>query len=90
MKECYIRGMGQLKHQTKSVSPSNKLGYFFLKRRKELGLPSEVVASYLEIPVKTLALYEDGVTLIPLHHVYALSNCLNIAPDEIVKVTKNL
>ena len=48
---------------------------------------SQAVAAYLEtISVEIYRDYEDGNKPIPLAHVYAISNFLNIPPSLILEV----
>jgi transcriptional regulator with XRE-family HTH domain len=73
------------KRATKLSSQSAQLGKFFRDERLKAGLSSETVSSYLNIPQDVLEVYEQGLSTIPLNHIYALSNCLNISPELVVK-----
>jgi transcriptional regulator with XRE-family HTH domain len=61
------------------------IGPFFKSRRLHIGLSQADVARYLgHISTVTLELYEKGRKRVPLQDVYALANCLNVAPDLVI------
>ncbi len=53
------------------------------QKRMESRLTEAAVASYVGISPIVLAAYEAGIRRIPMNHLYALSNCLNISPAAI-------
>jgi transcriptional regulator with XRE-family HTH domain len=63
----------------------SSLGSFIRQRRVESGLTLEEVATYLEISVEAVVRYEEDKKQIPLNHLYALSNCLNISAELILR-----
>ncbi len=65
---------------------TRKLADLIRSARIQSGQTEEAVAKYVGIPVSTLRAYEAATKSIPLSHVYALSNCLNISPDVIVQL----
>jgi hypothetical protein len=65
---------------------SKTLGSFFKSKRLEAGIAIEAVAEYLEVSPLEFEAYESGVKSIPLNRVYALSNFLNISPEEITRM----
>lgn len=69
-------------------APSARLGRLFKKRRIAEGLTQKQVAGYLgSVSLKTYRNYELGRDRMPLSHIYALSNRLNIDPREIYTLT---
>ncbi len=66
-------------------TPSRELGALFRDQRKLAGLTEKEVANYLgDISIVTLRAYESGTQPIPLSHIHALSNCLNISPKVLI------
>ncbi len=65
-------------------------GRFFRERRIRALLTEEEVSNYLGVSVQMLRAYELGLSPIPLDNVYALSNCLNIPPDEVMELFHQL
>jgi transcriptional regulator with XRE-family HTH domain len=67
--------------------PNPAIGEFIRQSREEAGLTEAAVVDYLgDISVETLKAYECGERSIPLNHLYALSNCLNVSPSAIVSL----
>jgi transcriptional regulator with XRE-family HTH domain len=60
------------------------LGSFLRQKRLESGLTLEEVSRYLQVSV-VVTRYEENKKDIPMHHIYALSNCLNVPADLILK-----
>ena len=72
-------------------SINEAMGAFFRYKRLAAGISEKQVCHYLGLPSEmTLRSYEAGKASIPLNQMYALSNCLNIAPDEIMDLMHNL
>jgi transcriptional regulator with XRE-family HTH domain len=70
---------------------SAAVGHFFSQKRREAGLSESEVVAYLEdVTVETLKRYESGELKIPLNHIYALSNCLNVAPREVMEIIEKV
>lgn len=62
---------------------NESLGVFLKNKRVLSKISKTVVCNYLMIDSEeVLDAYESGTKTIPLKHVYALSNCLNISPEE--------
>lgn len=80
--------------QKKSVQVSSrlnqnlKLAALIRNARLDAQLSEETVAQYVGVSISTLKAYETATKSIPLSHVYALSNCLNISPDVIVQLLR--
>jgi transcriptional regulator with XRE-family HTH domain len=68
--------------------PTVQLAMLFKEARLSQKLRIEQVAEYLSISNETASLYENGHKAIPLYHIYALANCLNVAPNRILSITK--
>lgn len=80
----------QERNSAKKTSVSQELGLLFKNQRLNMSMPEEQVASYLGISKETLLAYESGTRTIPLTHIYALSNCLNIDPKAVLKLINKL
>lgn len=65
-------------------SPRTDLARLICNTRVAAGLPLHDVANYVGVTVELLERFEAGVQSIPLHHVYALANCLNISPRDVL------
>jgi transcriptional regulator with XRE-family HTH domain len=68
----------------------HEFGIFLQQKRASAGLSEAEVAQYLGATVPILLGYESGEKAIPLNRIYALANCLNISPEEIVKKISTL
>ena len=77
-------------HRSFSMEQQIKCGIFLKSKRLLAKRSKKEVADYLEISPKNVQDYEAGILKIPLNHVRALSNCLNIPPDEIIEVFNGL
>ena len=71
------------------TSPSQRIGMFFHDERLKASLSGEEVALYLGVSTETLSAYESGQKRIPMVHICALSNCLNIEPEMVLKLIKH-
>ncbi len=69
-------------------NPSILIGKLFEAKRTELGISTAEVAKYVSIPVDILVLYENGEQMIPLVHVYGISNFLGVSPRLIMDVVE--
>lgn len=78
------RALNKSKKSPKTTSTA--LGPYMKKKRLAAGMSLQKVAAYLEVSVKEIEQYEAGKKSIPLNRVYALSNCLNISPDEVTRL----
>lgn len=68
-------------------SPSAELGNLFREHRRINRLSLETVSRYMgDVAPSTLDQYEKGQKTIPLSDIYALANCLNIAPTIILNL----
>lgn len=68
-------------------SISARLGKLFREKRLAAGLTEADAAAYLEsVSLRTYQLYESGEKSIPLSHIYALSNCLNVDPKVVFDI----
>lgn len=63
-----------------------EIGLFLRHYRELAGLDLAQVAQLIEIEPAELSRYEAGELNIPLDYVFALSNVLNIPPEEVVRV----
>lgn len=68
----------------------SRLGEFFKSHRLTSGLSVEEVAQLLELETSVYAGYEDGLHSMPLEDVFALTNLLNIAPEEVMDLVHEL
>lgn len=71
--------------ETRTKTVSSAIGTLIRDARVSAKMSKECVAKYLEISPSILDAYESGARSIPLSHIYALSNCLNISPAVILK-----
>lgn len=63
------------------------LGELFKESRVRAGRSELYVVSYLgNISIETYREYEDGKRTIPKIQAYAISNCLGIPPDLVLKL----
>jgi transcriptional regulator with XRE-family HTH domain len=71
-----------LKNATMPSSPliSAHLAKMVRDARLAAQMSIHEVAGYLGVSEDVLARFETGKQPIPLHHVFALANCLNISP----------
>jgi transcriptional regulator with XRE-family HTH domain len=70
---------------------SAKIGKFFHERRLAAGLSLETVAIELSLEVSAdLQAYENGQKAIPLDEIFALTNILNIPPDDVIDLIHGL
>lgn len=65
-------------------------GRFFRQKRLDAAISQETIADYLGITVREVVLFESGKKSIPLHFAFALSNCLNIPPEELLSLFHEL
>jgi transcriptional regulator with XRE-family HTH domain len=64
----------------------HNLGQFFRESRINSGLSIEELSGRLgDIDAQTLHSYESSETPIPLEDVYALTNTLNLSPEEVLR-----
>ena len=67
-----------------------RIAAFFRKRRGESGLSLEIVARELGYEDSSIvAEYEAGTRDIPLEDIFALTNLLNIAPEDVMSLVHN-
>ena len=60
---------------------------FFRTKREESGRSREEIAEDIGLEsVAALAAYEDGTEPIPLDDIFALTNVLNIAPEDVLSL----
>jgi len=70
---------------------SAELGLLFHEVRKSCGMSLETVSRYMgNVTPDRINQYEKGLMEIPLCDIYALANCLNIPPDNILKLIEKL
>ena len=69
---------------------AQELGQFFRNRRIEAGLTLNQVSRELEISTQTLLQYENGEQTVPCEDIFALANCLNIPPEDLLTEIHNL
>lgn len=74
--------------QSQELVLTRNLGKFLQRQRLQASKSKQEVASYLNVTPETLSAYENGTRQIPLQDIYALSNCLNIDPDLILRLLK--
>lgn len=65
---------------------SAEIGKMVREKRNETGLQLKEVAKYIGVSPLVLEAYESGVKRIPMNHIYALSNCLDISPAKIMRL----
>ena len=64
-----------------------RIAAFFRERRLASGLSLEQVATSIEhVEVSELEGYEAGISPIPLDLIFALTNVLNIAPEDVMNL----
>jgi transcriptional regulator with XRE-family HTH domain len=74
-----------------AASAIAEIGALFKGKRIEAGISEREVADYLGgLSLKTLHLYESGRKAIPLSHIFALSNCLNVSPRVISELVSKI
>jgi transcriptional regulator with XRE-family HTH domain len=69
----------------------SKIAAFFHDHRIAAGLDQAKVALELGLPsVSVLEDYESGKKAIPLYEIFALTNILNIPPEEVLDLVQEL
>jgi transcriptional regulator with XRE-family HTH domain len=81
-------------HKT-ALSPNEherlvRLGDFFKAYRLKSGLSIDEVAQLLDLKPAVYVGYEEGRQSMPLEDVFALTNLLNIAPEEVMDLVHGL
>jgi transcriptional regulator with XRE-family HTH domain len=89
--------------KTQNVSPAlaaspeseadrrSKIGSFFRARRLSANLSPETVAQELELESATVLLaYESGRASMPVDDIFALTNLLNIPPEDVMELVHEL
>ena len=67
------------------------LGGFFRAHRLKNLISEEDMAAALELPVvETIMAYESGRLAMPLEDVYAMTNLLNLAPEDVMALIHGL
>lgn len=68
-----------------------EIGTFFRERRELAGLSVEAVAKELDLESSTiLVAYESGRLSIPVDDVFAMTNILNIPPEDVMELIQEL
>lgn len=68
-----------------------KIGAFFREARVRVGLTPEAVAQELELKSSQVVLdYESGQTSMPVDDIFALTNLLNIPPEDVMDLVHEL
>jgi transcriptional regulator with XRE-family HTH domain len=76
--------------RAKGREVSLECGKLFKARRIAQNLSLEEVAGYLmDVSSRTLEQYENGESEIPLFHIYALANYLNVHPALIMQLIRS-
>ena len=95
--DCYVtlamstpRSRFQARTRRQTDSPNPELGRFLKKKRLKARQSLAATAGYLEISTELLTEYEQGIRGIPLMHVYALSNFLNVSPTEVLHLIRSI
>ncbi len=74
---------------TNSSSPSARVGSFLRDKRISAGVSEWEILQYMpDMTLNEIRDYESGRKAIPVSYVYAMSNRLNIAPQEIQQLLK--
>lgn len=69
----------------------SKLGDFFREQRLAAGVSEDAVMRALELEsLDVLRGYESGEISIPLEDVFALTNLLNVSPEEVMDLVHAL
>lgn len=69
----------------------HQIGNFFRMRRLEAGVSAETVAKELELAsTDVLMAYETGRVSMPVDDIFALTNLLNIPPEEVMELVHEL
>lgn len=64
---------------------SGQIAEFFRRHREAAGLSPEMVAKELGLnSTDELLAYENGTQRIPLDEIFALTNVLNISPEDVL------
>ncbi len=88
--------MTKVSKTPESLSPveidrSRRLGDFFRSHRQSEGLTLEQVTTALELEsIEVLVGYESGRLAMPLEDVFALTNLLNVAPEDVMDLVHSL
>lgn len=70
---------------TFNLHAHRRLGAYFHAHRLALGVSEMSVVHALDLcSLETLIRYEAGRAVIPLEDVYALTNLLNLAPEDVM------
>jgi len=67
-----------------------RCGTFFNEKRRQQKKTKQDIANFLNVPIEVVHSYESGKEGIPLFHVHALSEFLNIPQEEIMELYLNL
>ena len=68
-----------------------QIGAFFREARLQAGLSPEVIAKELELDSpETLLAYESGQISMPVDDIFALTNVLNIPPEDVMSLVHEL
>lgn len=68
-----------------------RIGTFFRDARVQAGLTLEAVSQELELESETvLSDYETGNTSMPVDDIFALTNLLNIPPEDVMALVHEL
>ncbi|RYZ76108.1 MAG: XRE family transcriptional regulator [Proteobacteria bacterium] len=68
-----------------------QIGAFFRERRELAGLEADYVAKELDLESSTiLHAYESGRLSIPVDDVFAMTNILNIPPEDVMELIHEL
>jgi ribosome-binding protein aMBF1 (putative translation factor) len=74
-----------------ALSERQKVGQFFRDRRLAAGLSVEHLASELGLPSpEVLTDFETGAQPIPLDTIFAMTNVLNIPPEDVIELIMDL
>ena len=74
---------------TGAIQASTELAQLILESRRRSGFSAQDVADYLDISAEQLIAYESGQLAIPMDKIYAIANCLNISPRDILEIELN-
>ncbi len=68
-----------------------QIGTFFRNAREQAGLTPEAVAKELELDSTAILLaYESGRSSMPVDDIFALTNVLNIPPEDVMDLVHEL
>jgi predicted transcriptional regulator len=66
------------------------IGIYFGDQRQKAQLGLQELAQALSVEVETIIAYETGAKPIPLDDVFALTNTLNLAPEDVLSLVSDL